>query len=134
MENKHSYQLLNIILLESFFKRLADISDSSKVHNNVSIDVENQQDDEQTLFVAITLRYTSEFNGNIEVEASTKMLGVFSCPSSSDATIKDFAKVNAPAILFPFVREHIATISLKAGIEPILLQPINFVKLAEKSK
>jgi len=133
MENKQSYQLLNIILLESFFKRVADISSEQEAQKKISIDIENQQDENNRLFVALTLKYISEVSDKIEIEASVKMLGVFSCPSDPNASIKDFAKINAPAILFPFVREHIATLSMKAGIEPILLQPINFVQLAENS-
>lgn len=44
------------------------------------------------------------------------------------------ATVNAPAIVFPFVRAFITTISVNAGYNPIILPAINFAKMAEDSK
>ncbi|GAB4130821.1 MAG: hypothetical protein OHK0045_17840 [Raineya sp.] len=69
-----------------------------------------------------------------EIEASIRMLGTFQCPENPHIPIEDFAKINAPAIIFPFVREHLASVSMKAGINAILLPPINFVKMSEKTK
>ena len=62
------------------------------------------------------------------------MVGIFECPTETDVqlSIENFSKVNAPAIIFPFVREHLASVSMKAGINPILLPAVNFVKLANK--
>ena len=45
-----------------------------------------------------------------------------------------FPKVNAPAIAFPFLRAMISTITLQAGLRPVMLPSINFSKLAEDNK
>lgn len=45
-----------------------------------------------------------------------------------------FVKVNAPAILFPFIRSYISTITINAGLEPIILPAINFASKAEGNK
>jgi preprotein translocase subunit SecB len=37
--------------------------------------------------------------------------------------------VNAPAIVFPFIRAFINTVSTNAGYNPIILPAINFVAL-----
>ena len=47
----------------------------------------------------------------------------------SEKVIEQFARINCPAILFPFVRETIADLTRRAGLTPFLLQPINFAKL-----
>jgi len=43
----------------------------------------------------------------------------------------DFAKINAPAIAFPFFRSFISTFSLNAGYSPIILPAFNFTKAVE---
>lgn len=39
-----------------------------------------------------------------------------------------YVNVNVAAIIFPFVREHLATITMKAGMAPIFIPSINFIK------
>ncbi|HLX93906.1 MAG TPA: protein-export chaperone SecB [Puia sp.] len=61
-------------------------------------------------------------------EAKMKIIGVFE--KSGEPALSDdvFVKVNAPAIIFPFVREHFATLALKAAIGNVLLPPLNFTR------
>lgn len=42
-----------------------------------------------------------------------------------------FAKVNAPAIAFPYIRTFISNLTLNAGYSPIILPSFNFVSLAK---
>ncbi len=48
--------------------------------------------------------------------------------------IEPFAKINCPAILFPFVRECVADITRRANLNPLILPTINFVELSKKRK
>ena len=48
--------------------------------------------------------------------------------------IKPFCEINCPAILFPFLRECIADITRRAGLNPLILPPVNFVELARKKE
>lgn len=41
-------------------------------------------------------------------------------------------KVKGPAILFPFVREHLANLTLRANLPPVLLPPISCMEKAGK--
>jgi preprotein translocase subunit SecB len=47
-------------------------------------------------------------------------------------SFEEFTSINAPALIFPYIREHITAITQKAGIKPIIIQPINFVALAKE--
>ena len=78
--------------------------------------------------------YHAGVSGNKEIDSSMKISGEFECIGSEGLSIENFAKINAPAIIFPFIRENLASISMKAGIPTILLPPINFVKLAESNQ
>lgn len=52
-----------------------------------------------------------------------------------EKAIERFARINCPAILFPFVREAVADLTRRAGFTPFLLKPINFAEFyQEKAK
>ncbi|MBW1706391.1 MAG: protein-export chaperone SecB, partial [Deltaproteobacteria bacterium] len=48
--------------------------------------------------------------------------------------VEPIAKINCPAILFPFLRECVADITRRAGFNPLILPPINFVELAKQKE
>lgn len=48
--------------------------------------------------------------------------------------LKKFSKVNAPAHLFPFVREIIGNATMRANLPPLLLPPINLAALLTAGK
>jgi preprotein translocase subunit SecB len=78
--------------------------------------------------ITVTILFEKIFDDVVEVGSSIKMLGVFEQYGEVELKKEHFADVNGPAIMFPFIREHLASLSMKAGIGPILLPPINFTK------
>jgi len=48
--------------------------------------------------------------------------------------LKKFSKVHAPAHLMPFIREIVGTTTMKAGIPPLLLPPMNLSALFDEKK
>jgi preprotein translocase subunit SecB len=46
----------------------------------------------------------------------------------------DFARISAPAIGFPYVRAFISTISMQAGMFPVILPSINFVQFSKEAE
>lgn len=60
------------------------------------------------------------------------MVGVFEFSETvTDELRKQYAAINGPAILFPYVRETLADITRRAGFPPLLLPVMNFVRLAQ---
>jgi preprotein translocase subunit SecB len=53
---------------------------------------------------------------------------------ASKKDVEPIAKINCPAILFPFLRESVADITRRAGFNPLILPPINFVELAKQKE
>jgi len=125
-----TYRLLNIVLLESEFKRGKKSLNEKDL--NFAINIEKDLK-EKNLYIAliVTLRDISENEG---LFIKIKMLGVFEMVNSNALSVEDFSRINAPAIIFPFVREHVSSLTLKAGLEPIFLPPINFVELSKNNK
>lgn len=70
-----------------------------------------------------------------QYELKAKYVANFRTDDNIDAQFKQssFPIVNAPAIAFPFLRALISTLTINAGLEPIILPSINFINF-NKSK
>lgn len=126
------YLFNNVILIESLFKRVSEVDYTSNDYDNkLNIDISKSIEGNE-LSVELTVEIKTGVGEKTDVEMVVKMVGQFTRTAGIDQIpVERFAKVNAPAIIFPFVREHIASVTSKAGIPTILLPPINFVKMAE---
>lgn len=72
-------------------------------------------------------------SGNLPFYLSVEGFGVLTFNKDPDAdTLKNVSSINAPAIIFPYIRETIADITRRAGFPPLHLPPVNFVNLAKK--
>ena len=134
MATPSSFTLTHLILLESNFKREWTINlDNPDFKNDVNLEISDNII-ENVLSVFVKVVFTAGIGDFKEIKADIQMVGVFNIEDINDFPAEQFAKVNGPAIIFPFIREHLSSLSLKAGVNPILLQPINFVKQAELGK
>ena len=133
MDNQ-TFNLVNVILLESTFTRDWVIDFNNKdFKTNLELDLGNTTN-EGHLMVTVGIKYVAGIGDKHNINSSIKMVGIFTKPSASELPLETFANINAPAIIFPFIREHLASLSMKALINPILLQPVNFVKNAAEAK
>lgn len=117
-----------IILIDSILHRESHIEFSEKVKANMDINTDVSVHEKQITVIedVVVKQY---FEDKEQVCISVKMAGIFECVG--DTQIKDyneFGKVNAAAIIFPYIREHISSLALKAGLGPLILPPINFAK------
>ncbi len=134
MTDAVKYKIVNIILVDSQFWRNQIIDyTSSNIKNNVQIETSLSKNNE-ILSVYLTLKFDLTIDEKEVIKSKIAMVGIFECTENPELPEDTFGKINAPAIIFPFVREHLASMSLKAGIEPIILPPVNFVQLAEAKK
>jgi len=135
MANTSLFRLSEIYLLESVFRRNANVDFKDPAFkNNANISVEHQVLEGQTIHITVTLDFVAGKKRLKEISAKIKMMGVFKCDAEPIIPIEKFAIANGPAIMFPFLREHLASITLKAGISPILLPSVNFIRLSEEDK
>jgi len=139
MENKDNvqsgYKVLNIFLMDSVFNRVNQVTfDADKMKPTLDIDIKTNIENDK-IFIAETLVYESISNDIKEVSAKITMLGIFEkfgeSPSISPV---DFGNINGPAIIYPFIREHLSSLALKAGIGQLLIPPVNFVKRTQEEK
>lgn len=61
------------------------------------------------------------------------MVGIFSIIKDSiNMDLEHFSKNNAPALIFPYIRETVASTTLKAGLPSVLLPPLNIHAIFNK--
>jgi len=77
--------------------------------------------------------------GNYENGAafSIVMVGVFRIETSepiNENAINTLYKDNTVAIMFPFLRTQLSLLTTQPGISPVLIQPMNIVKLFEEAE
>lgn len=136
MSQTSSFQISEIFLLESQFKREYKIDfQHPSFKSNVSIETDhNYSEENQILEITVLLNFSAGVSNKKNISAKIIMAGIFNCNGDAQLSIEQFSKANGPAIMFPFLREHLASVSLKAGIKPILLPAINFIKMAAENK
>ncbi len=132
MENikeKHSgFQVKSILLTESNFSRKGKINFENS-QQEVSFETGVGSKD-NIVNVKLTTTVINKFQDEEQYRIEVSMVGVFK--RTGDSQIVDneqFGRINGAAIIFPFVREHIANIALKAGLGSLLLPPVNFTKI-----
>lgn len=120
------YAIENLLLMDSSFSRETEMElDPAKLQNTVNVDVQSSKPDGK-LLVIMTVKFDQMFADKIQATASVTMIGVFQKTGDSELSEETFVNINAPAIIYPFVREHIASLFLKAGCGSVLLPPFNF--------
>lgn len=127
-DKKSGFRVLNIMLAESHLTRIGnvDFQDSKRM---VSFETGVGGRDNK-INVRLKTTVVNMKDGSEQYRIEVSMIGVFERNGNSQiSTDEEFGRVNGAAIIFPFVREHIANIALKAGLGSIILPPVNFTKV-----
>ncbi len=136
MENKteSGYFIQRIVMLESNFSRIAEAAFGPEVKNEVNINVQvNVNSKENAVLVLETVDIKQLYKDREQASFHLKYAGQFI--KNGDSDIKDmeqFGKINGASIIYPYIRENITVLSMKAGLQTIILPPVNFVKMDEQ--
>lgn len=129
MEQKSSgYFIEGLVLVESSFTRENHINfQGEEIQTNLNVENTNFENTEADIIaVAVKATLLGIQNDNQVYSIACKYFGTFKKIGQPLLSEEDFKKINAPAIIFPFIREHIANTALKAGLGNLLLPPVNF--------
>jgi len=132
-ENNKTYKLKSLSLIESNFRREAEIDFSIVIENEIDIDIQHTIISNDVI-ITLQVDLIGKYKRKKLFRFTTKYLGVFEIGNEEILPVEKFVEANGPAIIYPFIREHIAGTSLKAGMKPVLLPPVNFIKLSLDNK
>jgi len=136
MENTNKlesgFKINNLILVESSFSRISSVAFEKEIANDFNINVEVAVQDKK-IIVAEEATLIQKVQDIEQFKFKVRMIGIFECTGETAITnLDEFGRINGAAIIFPYIREHITGISLKAGLGAIILPPANFTKIEKQ--
>lgn len=87
----------------------------------------NKEDNKFFLTLKVIVK---DYEKNLELEMSIE--GVFEYEADDMKELARFIGINAPAILFPYIRAYISNITALGGMSPIILPTLNVEGVGKK--
>ena len=108
--------------------------DPDKPLSKMSIEIERKGDIEENNIYRINMYIgVSDETNNFKISAN--MVALFEFDSEiSEENKTSFVNSNAPAILFPYFRAYISTLTSLSGMQPVILPTINFARMLEQQE
>ncbi|MDX8385663.1 MAG: protein-export chaperone SecB [Gallionella sp.] len=84
--------------------------------------------------VIVMATVTAKVGKKVLFLIEVKQAGIFPVKNVPAESMDSVLAVMCPNILFPYLRETVSDISVRAGFAPVLLSPINFEALFQQQK
>lgn len=84
--------------------------------------------------VIITNTVTAKIGEKVMFLIEAKQSGIFRISNLSKEDMEQVLAVMCPNILFPYLRELVSNVAVRAGFAPVLLNPVNFDMLYQQHK
>lgn len=109
---------------------------TDRTQPQISIELGNfaQQVDENVFEVAIKVTVTSKIADKTVFLVEVTQAGIFQISNVPAENIELIVGITCPNILFPYARETVSDLVVRAGFQPVLLNPINFEALFAQQK
>jgi len=106
--------------------------------DNPQIDVQVQTQsasiEEGMYEVVVIATVTARLGDKVMFLIEAKQAGIFQLRNVPAAEVEPILAVMCPNILFPYLREVISDVAVRAGFAPALLNPINFDAIYQQRK
>lgn len=84
--------------------------------------------------VAIKVTVTAKIGDKTAFLVEVSQAGIFAVRNVPEENLEMIIAITCPNILFPYAREAISDLTVRAGFAPVLLNPINFEALYMQQK
>lgn len=121
------FQFNNFLIKNSLF----ELSDNNETIGDLSVGFKSfgKLDFEKGRFELELGIFVSDENEMLKIEIDS--VGYFSFENLTRDDLPNFLYINAPAILFPYLRAYISSLTTLSGIRPIVLPTLNLTALKE---
>ena len=113
-------KLVDLMIVESSFSRTEKEIQDAALEMEIEKDIQKQSEDQYEITLAVRLK---EKNNQINVYVKSK--AHFTTQQENTNLIEK----NTIAIIFPYVRSHISSITSQPGMVPIVLPPMNIAAM-----
>lgn len=90
--------------------------------------------DDGVFEVTVTSTVTAKVGEKVLFLIEAKQAGIFQIRNLPDGEMEPVLAVMCPNILFPYLREVVSDVAVRAGFAPVLLSPVNFDVLYQQEK
>lgn len=135
-EIKSSLHFIDYIVNFIEFHRNDDFEESTpNIDFNINREVDYLEDEDNTMLVTIEVTlFDNPKENNYPFSMKLNVTGIFELENIALDKRESFAEANSVAILFPYIRSLITTYTSNSNVPPLILPPINVLKLIEKEK
>ncbi|MDD5385012.1 MAG: protein-export chaperone SecB [Gallionella sp.] len=84
--------------------------------------------------VTITNTVTAKVGEKVMFLIEAKQAGIFRLSNLPSGDMESVLAVMCPNILFPYLREVVSNVAVRAGFAPVMLNPVNFDMLYQQHK
>jgi preprotein translocase subunit SecB len=132
---KSSLRFRNYIVEEIKFKANQNFVSSEAVKIDFNVNREIKYDNENnTALVTLDVNvFENASSKNYPFYFYLRITGFFEVDSLKSTIDRNLIETNSIAILFPYVRALISTYTANANVNPLILPPINVLKLIHKN-
>ena len=131
-QSENRILIKDVLLVESEFLR-TEFGFTEDVKEEVSLSLKIENENEKEFFVYVFLNFDLKNKTNEElVKSKVIMKGIFELTNEKPTYFNDFICINAPAIIYPYLREHLSSLTNKSGLPPVNLPPFNFVHFGKE--
>ena len=100
---------------------------------NLDINAKNIHIEEDYYDVVLSITVTAEQDEKNAFLIEVQQAGVFIASGFDKETLRQVLNTTCPNILFPYARETIDNLVVKAGFPPLMLAPVNFDALYQQA-
>ncbi|MDD2885017.1 MAG: protein-export chaperone SecB [Dechloromonas sp.] len=93
---------------------------------NIQLNTSGQMVGENAYEVVLTVTVTAKLGEKTVFLVEVGQAGVFRIVNVPDEQIEPLIAIACPNVLFPYAREAVSDAVVRAGFQPIVLQPVNF--------
>lgn len=126
MEKSNSIVIRAINLVKSEFIRNKIVNEDT-IRNLLELDLAFDNLNGPIFKVIVKLVFKTYLKEEGVQSAEIIMEGIFEIDGEKPSFFDEFCVVNAPAIIYPYIREHLASLTNKSGNMSIYLPTFNFV-------
>lgn len=129
-EHESGFKFKKLFLSNSSFNK-GVLRDSSNLNMRIERSYKKSSTNDLEFNIKVTVFLNSKKDKRFKFSAS--MVGIFLIEGTPSLNWREFATINGPAIIYPYLREHFRWTSLHADISPPILLPIlNFQTLGKE--
>lgn len=125
---KSGFRFLKYRVIDSVMHIKGEVGNTFSL--NLDLDVAMNSEDNPSVSDLRMKLIVKDSSDNFFVDVL--LIGYFEAANCDVEQRQTFMCMNAPAILFPYLRSYISTLTAQAGLSPVIIPTINLVKNGEE--